>query len=132
MRVGIDGRLYINGTAANNASDVTVDMEVGTAEAKRRGSRVIQKVATLYAYAIEATYLVVAGDSMLTTLSNAFFNRTNLQIAAEDSGGAYGAGVGLRGVFIVTRFPRNEPLEEGQTFQITFEPAFGPTDPYWG
>lgn len=132
MRVGLEGRMYVGGTNAPNVQDLTLNLQIGTAEAKRRGSRVIQKVQTLYGYSIEFTYLNVAGDSMFSTLQAAFFNRTNLQVAVEDSGGAYGAGVGLRGLFIVTQFNRNEPLEDGQTYSVVLEPAFAVTDPYWG
>jgi hypothetical protein len=131
MKIGLTAALYVGGTEATNVRDLTLNIEVSTAEASRRGSTVRQFVGTLKGYSIEFDYLAIAGDTMLTTLTNAFNNGTSLSVAAEDSGASYGSGIGLRGLFIVTGFNRNEPLEEGITYSVVMVPAYSATDPYF-
>lgn len=142
VRLGLDAKLYRNtGTYASptwvelsNVKDVTLNLEKGEADVTTRGSGGWkQTVGTTKDANVEFEMVWDPADQGFTAIKDAFFNNTSIELAVMDGPLPPPTGAtsqGLRASFTVTKFTRNEPLEESLTVSVTIKPAYG-TTPEW-
>lgn len=140
--LGLDARLYRNtGTsqnptwvAINNVKDLTITIEKGEADATTRASGGWkQTVPTIKDATVEFEMVWDPSDAGFTAIQTAFFNNEGIELAAMDGPLPPPQGKtvqGLRALFGVQKFSRNEPLEEVLTVSVTLKPTYGST-PQW-
>jgi predicted secreted protein len=140
--LGLNAKLYRNtGTQQNptwteiaNVKDLTLNLEKGEADATTRaagGWR--QTVATLKEATVEFEMVWNPSDAGFSAIKDAFFNNTALDLAIMDGPLPPPSGQtsqGLRAEWVVTKFSRNEPLEEVLTVSVTLKPTYG-SAPTW-
>jgi hypothetical protein len=155
-RIGLDAKLYYLttgtraswGTAVNGinvgfapanlseistAQDVTLTIEKGTAELKKRSSTWVANRGTLKSASLEFT-LLYEGDSDTAgqALLQAFLNNTPIAVLVLDEAKEVGGAQGLWADWEVVNFSRGEPLEEGLTVNVTLKPSCqAAVDPEW-
>lgn len=154
-RIGLDAKLYYStsaraswGTAVNGihvgfapaglteistAQDVTLTVEKGTAELKKRSSTWVTNRGTLKSASLEFTLLYEGeSDSAGQALLQAFLNGTSIAVAVLDGPKTTSGVQGLWADFEVVNYSRGEPLEEGLTVNVTLKPScLGTVDPQW-
>lgn len=140
--LGLNAKLYRNTgtyetptwTEITNVKDVTLNLEKGEADATTRGSSGWrQTVATLKDASVEFEMVWDPSDQGFQAIKDSFFNDTAIDIAVMDGPIPPGAGEtsqGLRAEWTVTKFSRNEPLEEVLTVSVTIKPTYGSV-PTW-
>ncbi|MFQ5733186.1 MAG: phage tail tube protein [Planctomycetaceae bacterium] len=130
--LGLDAKLYHNtGTYAlptwaeiEDAQDVSLNLEAGEAEAKRRGSGGwAETIAALKEASIEFGLLYRPSDPDFGVLRDAYLNRTAIDLLVLDGDVATSGSQGLRAVCHITNFSREEPLEEAVTISVTAKPT---------
>lgn len=140
--LGLDAKLYIDESAGyagpdwgevKNAMDVTLNLEGGEANVSTRGSGGWEAiVATLKRASVDFKMLWDTNDVNFTMIKDAFLNRTAINVAAMDGVVTTPGSQGLRAVCIVSKFTRNEALEEALTVDVTLKPTYFPADePEW-
>lgn len=139
--LGLDAKLYHNtGSYAtptwdeiDDAQDVSLNLEAGEAEAKRRGGGGwAETIAALKEASIEFGLLYRPGDPDFAALRDAYLNRTAIDLLILDGDVETSGSQGLRAVCHITNFSREEPLEEAVTISVTAKPT--PNDdgpPVW-
>lgn len=131
QRIGLDAKLYYNSATyasptwveIDDAQDVTLTIEASEGEVKRRASTFTEYIAALKDASIEFDLVNDASSSVQTALSNAFFNRTAIEVLALDGDVEDTGSEGLRMTCAVTNWSRNEPLEEVLTRSVTLRPT---------
>jgi hypothetical protein len=140
FRLGMDGIVYYNsatwGTptwvAVNNVGDVTLPMEAGEAEIKRRGSAFTEYLVALLDVGIEFSMPYDGTDTAWLKIAQTFFDRGTIDLLVMDGAVDVNGSQGLRMTAIITGFPKDEPLEEGMAFSVTAKPAPNANDgPGW-
>src|SRR5262245_57662656 len=140
VRLGLDAKLYRNtGTFAapvwnevKNVKDVTLNLEAGEADASTRGTGGWKAtVATLKDASIEFEMVWDTTDDDFSVVRDTFLNRGGLELAVLDGDVATPGSQGLRALFVITNFSRNEPLEEAITVSVTAKPTFSANPPTW-
>jgi predicted secreted protein len=140
--LGLEAKLYRNTgshqnptwTEIKNVKDLTLTIEKGEADVTTRaagGWR--QTVATLKEATVEFEMVWDPGDAGCQAIKDAFFNGTAIELAIMDGPLPPASGKtsqGLRALFAVTKFGRNEPLEEALTVPISLKPTYGAV-PEW-
>ena len=138
--LGLDAKLYRNKDVPatpdwdeiTNVRDVTLNLEAGEADVSTRGSSGWRAtVATLKDASLEFEMVWDPSDDDFTALRDAYLNRTGIELAAMDGDITTSGSQGLRALFAVINFTRNEPLEESLTASITVKPTFSTTPPEW-
>ena len=139
--LGLEAKLYRNtGTYGipvwdeiEDAQDVSLNLEAGEAEAKRRGGGGwSETIAALKEASIEFGLLYRSSNTDFTALRDAYLNRTLVDLLVLDGAVATSGSQGLRAVCHITNFSREEPLEEALTISVTAKPT--PNDdspPVW-
>jgi len=127
FKLGLDGKFYRGaaGTTAStlveNVKDVTLSIEKGTADITRRKSGKWRSTkTTLMDGTLEWEMVWDPDDADIVAIKDAFFNDTPIALAVFDA--APPDGKGLDADFVITKFGRNEPLEEGMTVPVEAKP----------
>jgi hypothetical protein len=140
VKLGLDAKLYRNtGTYAapvwnevKNVKDVTLNLEAGEADVTTRGNAGWRAtVATLKDASIEFEMVWDSADDDFGAIRDAFLNRSPIELAVMDGDIATSGSQGLRASCIVTKFSRNEPLEEEITVSVTVKPTYAANAPSW-
>jgi predicted secreted protein len=140
--LGLDAKLYRNTgtpssptwTLISNVKDLTLTLEKGEADATTRAAGGWeQMVATVKRASVEFDMVWDTEDTGFAAIRDAFFNNGTIELAVMDGVLPPPSGKtssGLRAVFNVTKFTRNEPLQEVLTVSVTLKPTYG-TAPTW-
>lgn len=130
--IGLDAKLYYNtGTYASpvwteidDAQDVSLNMQAGEAEAKRRGGGGWgETIAGLKEATIEFGLLHRTSSTPYQAVRDAFLNRTTIELLVLNGASTNTGSEGLRATCHITQFNREEPLEEALTFAVTAKPT---------
>lgn len=131
-KLGLDAKLYHNtGTFGapvwaeiEDAQDVSLTLEAGEAEVKRRASTWTEFLAALKEAAIEFEMVSDPTNTAdFQALRDAFLNRTAIELLILDGDVTTTGSEGLRMTSLITQFSRNEPLEEVLTFSVMAKPT---------
>jgi predicted secreted protein len=140
IRLGLEAKLYRNsgsyGTPQwaemDNVKDVTLNLEASEADVTTRGNGGWRAtVAALKDGSIEFEMVWDTADPNFTAIQQAFMNRAPLELAVMDGPIAEAGSQGLRASFAITKFTRNEPLEEAITVSVTVKPTYSDHPPEW-
>ena len=139
VKLGLDAKLFRNtGTYSTpvwneiaNVRDVTLNIEAGEADVTTRNNNGWRAtVATLMDASLEFEMVWDSTDDDFAAIRDAFLNRTPIELAVMDGPMASGA-QGLRASMAITKFNRNEPLEEAMTVSVTAKPTYAANAPEW-
>ncbi|MCE9530353.1 MAG: phage tail protein [Planctomycetes bacterium] len=140
VKLGLDAKLYRNtGTFASptwdeikNVKDLTLNLEAGEADVTTRGNNSWRAtVATLKDASIEFDMVWDTGDADFAAIRDAFLNKTGIEFAVMDGDISTAGSQGLRATCAITKFSRNESLEEALTVSITVKPTYAANAPSW-
>lgn len=134
VRLGLNAKLYYGtagakaATELTNTKDVTLNLEKGEADVTTRASNGWRSmIGTLKDGSVEFEMNWDTEDAGFVAIKNAFFDDTAIALFVAD--GANGSG--LDADFTVTKFTRNEPLEEALTVSVTVKPTTLTRAPAW-
>jgi len=137
-KLGMEAKLYFGAaligpwTELKNVKDVTLNLETGEADVTTRGNAGWRAtIGTLKDGSIEFEMVWDTEDAGFEAIKDAFFGNTPIAIAAMDGAIETPGSEGLQGLFSVTNFTRNEPLEEVLAVQVTLKPTYSATPPQW-
>jgi hypothetical protein len=140
VKIGLEGKLFRN-TATyeaptwvemKNVKDLTLSVEAGEADATTRGNNGWKAtLATLKDGSIEFDMVWDTADAGFTAIRTAFFANTPIEFAVLDGNVATAGTQGLRASMAITKFSRNEPLEEAMTVSVTAKPTYSEHPPEW-
>jgi hypothetical protein len=142
-KLGLDAKLYRNsGTYATpgwdvigNVRDLTLNLETGEADVSTRGNNGWRAtVGTLKDASLEFEMVWDTADADFTSIRDAFLNNTTIEFAIMDgliSGVGSSGSQGLRALFRIASFSRNEALEEAITVSVTAKPTYSINPPAW-
>lgn len=137
--LGLEAKLYIDDQASyasptwaevSNVKDLTLTLEKNLADVSTRGSggwranRAVLKDATIGFKMIWDT-----SDVNFQIIRDAFLDNEFVNVAAMDGDIETPGSEGLRAMCEVSKFTRNEPLEEALDVDVELKPAFFPSDP---
>ena len=137
VKLGLDAKLFRNtgtfGTPTwneiTNVKDVTLSLEAGEADVTTRGNNGWRAtVATLKDGSIEFEMVWDTADAGFTAIKNSYFNNTAISLLILD---AATGGQGLDADFMVTKFTREEPLDEAIVVKVTAKPTLSTRSPTW-
>ena len=140
VKLGLDAKLFRNtGTYAaptwnemKNVRDLTLNLEAGEADVTTRGNNGWRAtIATLKDGSIEFEMVWDSADDDFTAICTAFLGKTAVEMAVLDGGVLAAGSQGLRASFSITKFSRNEPLEEAITVSVTAKPTYSDHPPEW-
>ena len=134
LKLGLEGKLY-HGTAGStantelkNAKDVTLNLESSEADVTTRANNGWKATfAALKDASIEWTMLWDPADTGFVAIRNAYFGNTAIALAVLDGEN----GEGLDADFAITKFSREEPLEEAMSVSVTAKPTYSTRAPQW-
>lgn len=134
LKLGLEGKLYFGpaGTTANtelkNAKDVTLNLESSEADVTTRANNGWRAtVAALKDATIEFSMVWDTENAGFAAIKNAYFNNTAIALAILDGEN----GEGLDADFAITKFNREEPLEEAMSVSVTAKPTYSTRAPQW-
>ena len=123
---GVDAGLYYGAkdvtspssmTEITNVRDVTLSLESADADiTTRANSGWRNTISTLRECTVEFQLLWLPGDSAFETIRNAFLAGTEIALAVLDQKRTVQGSLGPVGNFAITKFSRNEGLEDAVTF----------------
>ena len=140
VRLGLDAKLYRNtGTyetptwvEMTNVKDLTLNLESGEADVSTRGAGGWRAtVATLKDGSIEFEMVWDTEDAGFTAIQQAWFGNTSIEFAVMDGDITTSGSQGLRATFSITKFSRNEPLEEALSVSVSAKPTYAANAPEW-
>jgi len=140
IKLGMEAKLYRNtGTYAapvwvelTNVKDLTLNLEAGEADVTTRGNAGWRAtVATLKDGSIEFDMVWDTADTNFTAIQSAFFNNTTIEFAVLDGDVTSSGSQGLRATMSITKFTRNEALEESIAVSVTAKPTYATNAPEW-
>ena len=138
--LGLDAKLYRNTGAwatptwslVDNVRDLTTSVEKGDADVSTRGSGGWrQHAVTLKDGSIDFEMVWDTADIEFTSLKDAFFNDTTVEMAALDLLVATTGAQGLHADFNVGDFSRAEALEDALKVSVKLTPARTANTPEW-
>lgn len=127
-----DAKLYRNtGTFASptwteicNVMDLTLSLEQSEVEVTRRCSGGFRDYLNgLIDAGVEFKMLYDNDDAAFTAFQDAFFNKTNVEVAVMDGDITTSGNEGLRAVMMVRSFTRNESLGEALNVDVSLKPV---------
>jgi len=139
-KLGMDAVLYRNtgsygAPAWNkvvNVKDLTLNLEAGEADVTTRNNNGWRAtIAALKDGSIDFQMVWDTGDADFTALKNAFFGNSSVELLVMSGPIDDTESEGLRATFSVTKFTRNEPLEEAITVDVTCKPTYADNAPEW-
>jgi len=140
VRLGMEAKLYRNSgnystptwVEMPNVKDLTLNLEAGEADVTTRGNNGWRAtVATLKDGSIEFEMVWDTADTGFTAIQQAYFGNAPIEFAVMDGGITASGSQGLRATFSITKFSRNEPLEEAVTVSVTAKPTYAEHAPEW-
>ena len=148
VKLGLDAKLYYlstgtraawpatgapdNLTELDNAKDVTLNLEKGSADVTTRAANGWRVTATtLKDASVEFEMVWDTGDEGFTAIKEAFFGNTSIAVAVLDGDAETEGTQGLWADFEVAGFSRKEPLEEALSVSVTLKPAYSAVAPEW-
>ena len=140
VRLGLDAKLYRNtGTYESptwvemtNVKDLTLNLESGEADVTTRGAAGWRAtVATLKEGTIEFEMVWDTADAGFTAIQQAWFGNASIEFAVMDGDITVAGSQGLRATFSITKFSRNEPLEEALSVSVSAKPTYADNAPEW-
>lgn len=142
IRLGLDAKLYLDTSATpatptwaliGNCKDVTLNLETNEADVTTRSANGWKATApTLKDASVDFTMLWDSSDTNFTKLRTAFIARTTVYMAVMDGEVATPGSQGLIAMMMVSKFTRNEPLDQAMTVDVTVKPTYYPAiAPYW-
>jgi len=139
VRTGMQAKLYykVGGVAAQgnwveltDIKDNTLNLEKGEADVTTRANSGWKAtVGAAKSGAVEFEMVWNPDDAGFTALCNAFIGDSVIGLAVLD--GPKETGTGLVADFAVTKFARNEKLEEALTANVACKPTYSATAPVW-
>ncbi len=126
--LGMDGKLYYGADGAalavltemTNVRDLNLSMEAGEADVTTRANNRWRATATTLKEAtVEWEMLWKPSDAGFEAIRDAYLNGVLIELAVLDGDKVTAGTEGPRGSWAITRFGRNEPLEEGMTVPVT-------------
>ena len=139
-KLGLQAKLYRNtGTYAvpvwvevQNAKDVTLNLETGEADVSTRANNGWRAtLPTLKEASVEFEMVWDTDDAGFAAIQTAFFSNAPLEFAVMDGAITQTGSQGLRATMGVTKFTREEPLEEAIKAAVTLKPAYAAQAPEW-
>ena len=139
-KLGLDAVLYRNtGTygapawnKVDNVKDLTLNLEAGEADVTTRGNNGWRAtMAALKDGSIDFGMVWDTGDADFTAIKNAFFGTSSIEFAVMSGPINDPTSEGLRASFQITKFTKNEPLEESQGVDVTAKPTYSSNAPQW-
>ncbi len=137
--LGFDAKIYIDESAGyagpdwteiTNVKDVTLNLEAADADVSTRGSGGWRAtVPTLKDASVDFQMVWDTSDANFTLLKTAFLTNTSVNMAVMDGPIATTGTQGFVAQMIVSKFTRNEALEEALTVDVTVKPTYYPGDP---
>lgn len=138
--LGMNAKLYRNtgsyGTPVwneiPNVRDLTLNLETSEADATTRANAGWEATVTaLKRGSIDFEMVWDTADDDFTAIKDAYFNNTSIDIAAMDGDIAVSGKQGLRAVFAVSGFSRQEPLVDVLKVNVTIKPTYSANPPIW-
>jgi hypothetical protein len=121
-----------NLVAIDAVRDLTMNVEKGEADVSTRGNNGWKaNLGTLKDASVEINTIWDKDDAGLQALLAAFLENENIALAALDGLSNTNGTQGFWADFQVMSFNKGEPLEEGQTVDITVKPALTNVAPEW-
>ncbi len=134
IKLGVEGAIYLGSvgseTEVTNVKDVTLTLETGEHDRTTRGSKGWREIyPTLRECTVEFELVPSVEevdaeeytfDLLTQTVLDAFLSGATINAIVLSEQKRDGA-EGLAGKFSVTSFPLNQPLEAGQTFNVTLK-----------
>lgn len=139
-KLGLDAVLYRNtGTYESpawnevpNVKDLTLNLEAGEADVTTRGNNGWRAtVAALKDGSIDFQMVWDSGDADFSAIKSAFFNNSTIEFLVMSGDISDPESEGLRATMSITKFTRNEPLEEAITVDVTAKPTYADNAPEW-
>jgi len=137
--LGLNAKLYIDDQSSyasptwslvDNCKDLTLTLEKNDADVTTRGNNGWRAVVGVLKDAtVEFQMVWDTDDANFQLIKDAFLNGDPVNIAAMDGLIATPGSEGLRALMTVTKFTRNEPLEEALTVDVSLRPTYVPADP---
>lgn len=140
LKLGMQAKLYRNtGTYTTptwvlipNVKDLTLNLESGEADVTTRANSGWRaSVATLKDASVEFEMVWDTEDTNFTAIRQAYFSNSSIEMAIMDGAIDSSGSQGLRATFSITKFTRNEPLEEAITVSVTAKPTYAANPPEW-
>ena len=140
VKLGLNAKLYRNAgdyatpdwQEMTNVKDLTLNLESGEADVTTRANNGWRAtVATLKDGSIEFEMVWDTADTGFTAIKSAWFGGTAIEFAVMDGAITEDGSQGLRASFSITKFSRNEPLEEALTVSVTAKPTYAEHAPQW-
>lgn len=140
VKLGLDAKVYRNtGTYVTpvwneikNVKDVTLNLETAEADVTTRANNGWRAtVATLKDGSVEFEMVWDSADDDFGAIRNAFLDKTAIELAVMDGDITVAGTQGLRASCMITKFSRNEPLEEAITVSVTAKPTYAANAPIW-
>lgn len=140
MRLGLEAELFRNTALyatptwvrVDNVRELTLNLEASEADVTTRANGGWRAtVAALKDGSIEFEMVWDTEDAAFTAVQQAFFNNSPLELAVMDGPITESGSQGLRASFAITKFSRNEPLEEAITVSVTAKPTYSAHPPEW-
>lgn len=138
--LGMNAKLYRNtGSYASptwnlidQVKDVTLNMTADEADTTTRASGGwASSLPTTRKIEVSFQMLAKTGDEDISAIQSAFFNNTDLEIAALSGPVTDSDSKGVRFTGRVYTFSRNEAIADAQTFDVTIKPAPAANNPTW-
>lgn len=131
--IGLNAKLY-RGTAGSSATtemtnvrNLTLNLEAAEADTSRRGSSWRLRETTLLDGSIEWEMIDNDTDADRAAIMSAFMNKTLIALFPKDKA----SGAGLDADWKITKFSRNEQLEDAIIIEVAAVPAYATRYPTW-
>lgn len=131
--IGLNAKLY-RGTAESTAAtlmenvrNLTFNMEAGEADTSRRGSTWRLRESTLLDGSLEWEMIDNDTDADRAAIAAAFLNQTPIALFPRDKTD----GAGLDADWKITKFTRNEQLEDAIIIEVAAVPTYVSRYPVW-
>jgi len=141
IKLGMDARLYRNNggdwttpvwAVINNVKDVTLNLDSEEADVTTRGNYGWKAtMSTLRDGTIDFEMVWDSDDAGFTALQQAYFNKTSIIMLALDDAVTVSGAQGLKALFAVKNFSRNEPLSGAITANVSIRPTYSANAPTW-
>ena len=121
---GFDCEISIGGVTVGLASDVTINMSTGSIDVTTRDNTGWRDfISGLSEWSVDFTLLSDRPNDQIAAIETAFLNKTDLTDVEMVDGDGYG----WNGTVRVIDYTKNEALEDGVNYSVTFQGRGAPT-----